>query len=127
MRVTRYGYDENGRRNYVRSPRGLETTTEYDAAGRATATIQRADGRQIREERGYGRSGRTRWTQTPLQAGAGLYSTYLYETTVAVGDPRYGQLLQVFHEDTNDVEVVADATRTERGQDSWTSVLLVKQ
>ena len=47
MRVTRYGYDENGRRNYVRSPRGLETITEYDAAGRATATIRRAARRGI--------------------------------------------------------------------------------
>ncbi|MFC1600739.1 RES domain-containing protein, partial [Candidatus Sumerlaeota bacterium] len=108
-RETVYGYDEHGRRDYVRSPRGLETFTTYDAAGRQIQTCTVADGIETVEYRGYDRYGRTQWTQTALQAEASKYTTYEYELSVAVDDPRYGQLKKLYHEDTDNDPTNASA------------------
>ena len=115
-RITTYGYDEHGRRNKTTSARGLVTEVAYDDAGREVSTTQRADGRVIETKRGYDRYGRTVWVQTPLQADALTYTTYLYKTDLPatpdttttlddvadVDDPSYGQLVAVYHEDSDD-------------------------
>ena len=100
-RETVYGYDEHGRRDYVRGPRGLITRTKYDAAGRENKTTVEAEGVTYTNEHGYDRHGRKTWSQSSAQAEANpaIYATYLYETTVNVNDIRYGQLIKTFHED----------------------------
>jgi RHS repeat-associated protein len=102
IRRTRYGYDDFGRRDYVQDARGLVTRTEYDAAGRETAVRVKAPGRaELVTRRGYDRHGRLAWTQTPAQFAADpepIISVNLYETTVDIDSPQYGQLLGAYHE-----------------------------
>ena len=123
-RVTVYGYDSEGRRNYTRTPRGVQAFITYDAAGRETLKRVNVDGQNIDEWRGYDQYGRNAWTQTALQAKALSYSTYLYKTDYdgnqtnwttlddiepsvsyqheAVSDPTYGQMVAVYHEDDDE-------------------------
>jgi YD repeat-containing protein len=75
--AAKYGYDEHGRRNYERSPTGLETWRTFDPPGREIETRTLVEGRASVIRRGFDRYGRLLWTQTPLQAQAGSYTTYL--------------------------------------------------
>ncbi|MEQ8821886.1 MAG: RHS repeat-associated core domain-containing protein [Sumerlaeia bacterium] len=113
VRVTRHFYDEFGRRYKTVSPRGLITETEFDAAGREIATHETYNGVTNTTRRGYDRFGRLAWAQTPLQARDGVRSTYLYRTDTdgstpfaaddiaSVAEPAYGQLVGLFHQDTD--------------------------
>jgi YD repeat-containing protein len=125
-RWTRYYYDQYGRRNLVRDSRGLQTSSEFDAAGREVQTTVLAEGRNYITRKGYDAAGRLVWQQDPQQAATtdtahlnGFYTTYLYKIDKTENittritpwtelddvsneeDRTYGQLVQTFHEDDN--------------------------
>lgn len=96
---TVYGYDEFGRRNYVKSPRGIITRSEFDSVGREIKTTVTADGVNLTSERRYDAAGRLLWEQDPLQRESGVYTTYRYNLTLPANSVSYGQLVAVFFED----------------------------
>jgi YD repeat-containing protein len=77
-RKTVYGYDEQGRRNYARTPEGLVTRSTFDAAGREVQTVTELAGQSWTARRGYDPAGRLAWEATPAQWAENKRTIYVY-------------------------------------------------